>query len=150
MHRAPEARHTHIVKVNSHVAIPRAELEVRATRAGGPGGQHVNTSSTRVEVTWRPATSAALSEGQRARVLRRLAPKLDTDGVLRVVSAETRSQLQNRLKAETRLAELVRVALLVPRVRVATKPTKGSKERRIAEKKKRGEQKRDRHLRSDD
>lgn len=150
MHRAPEERHTQAVRVNAHVAIPRAELEVRASRAGGPGGQHVNTSSTRVEVTWRPATSAALTDAQRARVLRRLAGKLDGDGVLRVVSAETRSQLQNRIKAEARLGELVRVALIVPRVRVPTKPTKGSKERRIASKKKRGETKRGRHALGDD
>lgn len=150
MHRAPEERQGAALRVNAHVAIPRAELTIRATRAGGPGGQHVNTSSTRVEVTWRPAASTALSDAQRVRVLQRLEPKLDGAGALRVVNAETRSQLQNRLRAEARLVDLVRAALVVPRVRVATKPTRSSKERRLGEKKKHARRKRDRRLRDDD
>lgn len=150
MHRAPGERAGTALRVNAHVAIPRAELSVRASRAGGPGGQHVNTSSTRVEVTWQPATSAALGDAQRARVLGRLAAKLDGDGMLRVVSAETRSQLQNRLRAEARLADLVRAALVVPRARVATRPTRSSRERRLEEKKQHARRKRDRRFRGDD
>ena len=139
-----------LLRVNGHVAIPRAELDVRASRAGGPGGQHVNTSSTRVEVTWRPGLSAALSAAQRSRVIERLAARLDTSGAVRVVAADTRSQAQNRALAEDRLAAMVRAALVVPKVRRATKPTRASKERRIGEKKKQGERKRDRRHRDDD
>lgn len=130
--------------VNGRVAIPAAELEVRATRAGGPGGQHVNTSSTRVEVTWRVATSAALAPEQRDRLLERLASRLDSSGTLRVVAADTRSQSQNRTLAFQRLAAMVRQALVVPKARRATKPTKASKERRLSEKKRRSETKRKR------
>ena len=139
-----------LLRVNGHVAIPRAELDVRASRAGGPGGQHVNTSSTRVEVTWRPGLSVALSAAQRSRVIERLAARLDTSGAVRVVAADTRSQAQNRALAEDRLAAMVRAALVVPKVRRATKPTRASKERRIGEKKKQGERKRDRRHRDDD
>lgn len=130
--------------VNARVAIPAAELEVRATRAGGPGGQHVNTSSTRVEVTWRVATSTALAPEQRDRLLTRLASRLDSSGTLRVVAADTRSQSQNRTLAFQRLATMVRQALVVPKSRRATKPTKASKERRLSEKKRRSDTKRKR------
>lgn len=111
--------------------IPADEVEVRASRAGGAGGQHVNTSSTRVEVAWRPGVSRILSEAERARIAQRLASRLDTEGVLRVVASDTRSQRQNRELAESRLAALVRQALVVPKVRRKTKPTRGSKEARL-------------------
>lgn len=136
--------------VNARVAIPAAELEIRATRAGGPGGQHVNTSSTRVEVTWGALGSAALSESDRARVAERLATRLDARGTLRVVAADTRSQTQNRELALQRLAALVREALVVPKVRRATRPTRASKERRIDTKKRRSTQKRDRRWKGED
>lgn len=111
--------------------IPADEVEVRASRAGGAGGQHVNTSSTRVEVAWRPGVSRILSEAERARIAQRLASRLDTEGVLRVVASDTRSQRQNRELAESRLAALVRQALVIPKVRRKTKPTRGSKEARL-------------------
>lgn len=111
--------------------IPADEVDVRASRAGGAGGQHVNTSSTRVEVAWRPGLSRVLSDAEKARVAARLASRLDTDGVLRVVASDTRSQRQNRELAESRLAALVRQALVVPKVRKQTKPTRGSKEARL-------------------
>ena len=136
--------------VNARVSIPVSELEIRATRAGGPGGQHVNKSSTRVEVLWRLSESAAVSEAQRARLLTRLASKLDTRGGLRVVAADTRSQSRNRELALERLAGVVRAALVVPKVRRATKPTYGSKIRRLDTKKRRSTQKRDRRLKHDD
>ncbi len=139
-----------VIRVNGHVAIPRSEVEVRASRAGGPGGQHVNTSSTRVEVTWRPGTSVALSDAQRARLADQLATRLDSSGAVRVVASDTRSQSQNRELAEQRLAELVRRALVVPKVRRATKPSRASKERRIGEKKKQGDRKRERRRRDDE
>lgn len=138
------------LRITARVVIPRSELTVRASRAGGPGGQHVNTSSTRIELLWTPATSRALDEAQRARVVARLATRLDGAGTVRIVSAETRSQTQNRARADARLAELVRAALVVPKVRRATKPSKGARERRITDKKLRGETKRGRRVRGDD
>ena len=136
--------------VNETVAIPRAELGVRATRAGGPGGQHVNTSSTRVEVSWNVRTTAVLDDGGRARVLGVLASRLDADGTLRVVASDTRSQRQNRDLAEQRLAALVRRALVVPRTRKKTRPTRASVERRLTAKRREGAKKRDRRYRGDD
>jgi ribosome-associated protein len=136
--------------INDRVLIPRAELASRASRAGGPGGQHVNTSSTRVEVTWNVRRSAALTEAQRARVLVALASRLDDDGTLRVVASDTRSQLQNRTLAEERLAALVRKALVVPRVRKKTRSTRASVERRLDTKKRAGDKKRARRQHSDD
>ena len=132
------------LEVTPTVGIPRAELEYRASRAGGAGGQHVNTSSTRIELRWNPGRSVALDEGARALVVERLASRLDGDGWLRVVSSARRSQQQNREAAETRLAELVRGALRVQKKRRPTRPTRASKEARIAQKRKRSETKRQR------
>ncbi len=138
------------LSVNAHIAIPRTELLVRATRAGGPGGQHVNTSSTRIELTWNVATTQALDEEQRTRVRAALLSRLDADGTLRVVASDTRSQRQNRELAEERLAALVRRALIVPRTRRKTKPTRASVERRLTTKKRAGAKKRDRRSLGDD
>lgn len=128
-------------------AIPEDELEVRASRAGGAGGQHVNTSSTRVEVAWVPGSSRVLSDGERARVAAKLASRLDTAGVLRVVASDTRSQRQNRELAEGRLAALVRQALIVPKVRRKTKPSRGAKQARLDDKKKESNKKAQRRSR---
>jgi ribosome-associated protein len=133
-----------MLEVTSTVGIPRAELEYRASRAGGAGGQHVNTSSTRIELRWNPGRSVALDEAARALVVERLASRLDGEGWLRVVSSARRSQQQNREAAETRLAELVRGALRVQKKRRPTRPTRASKEARIAQKRKRSETKRQR------
>lgn len=123
---------------------------MRASRAGGPGGQHVNTSSTRVEITWNVRQSAAVSEVQRARLVQALSSRLDGEGSIRVVASDTRSQRQNRELAEQRLADVVRRALVVPRKRKATKPTRASVERRLEGKKRSGAQKRERRVRGDD
>jgi len=131
-----------VLKVTAAIAIPRAELAVRASRAGGAGGQHVNTSSTRIELVWNVRDTHVLTEEERARVMAKLASRLDGDGRLRVVSSSRRSQLQNREAAERRLAELVRRALAVPRRRVPTRPSRSSVERRLQSKHKRGEAKR--------
>ena len=136
-----------VLRVTDAVAIPRAELEARASRAGGAGGQHVNTSSTRVELRWNVAGSRALDERSRARILHKLATRIDGDGVLRVVASKRRSQLQNREQAEERLVELVRDALAIPKPRRKTKPTRASKEKRLESKKRNAERKRDRGVR---
>jgi ribosome-associated protein len=131
-----------VLEVSEDVAIPRWELEYRASRAGGAGGQHVNTSSTRIELLWNVTRSVALDDERRARVAARLATRMDGEGWLRIVSSARRSQQQNREAADARLAELVRAALVVPKRRRPTRPTRASKEKRIQEKKKRGETKR--------
>jgi ribosome-associated protein len=130
------------LEVSESLAIPRWELEVRASRAGGAGGQHVNTSSTRIELLWNVARSTVLDDERRARVAARLATRIDGEGWLRVVSSARRSQQQNREAAEARLAELVRGALVVPKRRRPTRPTRASKEERMKDKRKRGETKR--------
>jgi ribosome-associated protein len=132
-----------IVVDDTHV-IPRHELTVRATRSGGPGGQHVNTSSSRVEVRWNPGESSALTPDEKLRVEHRLASRLDGSGWIRVAASDTRSQRQNRLLAEQRLASLVARALHVRKKRVKTAPSASSREERLRVKKLRGRRKRER------
>jgi len=138
------------LRVNARLAIPRAELGVRATRASGAGGQHVNKTSTRVEITWNVTASQALSDEDRARLVTRLASRLSDDGELRVVASDTRSQLQNRDLAETRLADMVRRALVIPRVRRKTRPSRAAKQARLDDKRKLSEKKRVRRSNADD
>ena len=138
------------LRVNGRVTIARDGLEARATRSSGPGGQHVNRSATRVEVLWRPSASRSLGEADRARVLERLASRLDAAGYVRVVASDSRSQRQNRDAAERRLAALVRAALVVPKRRVPTRTPRAAVERRLADKKRRAEQKRLRRPSSDE
>jgi len=133
-----------VLIVSASVRIPRTELEMRATRSGGPGGQHVNTSSTKIELRWQPAATVALSEAQRARLLATLASKLDTEGWLRLTASEHRSQLQNKEAAEARLVALIKGALVVPKVRRATKPTYTSKVKRLESKSQRSDVKQQR------
>lgn len=132
------------VQVSPELRIPWSELEFHATRAGGPGGQHVNRSATKVELWWNVLTSPSLTEDQRTRLLSRLATRIDQAGFLRLVSGARRSQLQNREAALERFQDLVAAALTVPRRRKPTRPTRSSVERRIAQKKRRGSVKRDR------
>ena len=139
-----------VLVVSPALAIPRSELEAKASRAGGPGGQHVNTSSTRIELRWNVRTSRAPSDAQRERLLERLASRLDAEGNIRVVASEHRSQRQNRDAAEGRLANLVRAALVVPKTRRATKPSRAAKAKRLDEKRKQTEKKRNRRPGSDD
>src|SRR3954469_20342302 len=138
------------IQVTEAIAIPRSELMYRASRSGGAGGQHVNTSSTRIELLWAFEQSGALTDADKARVRSKLAARIDADGLLRVVSGNRRSQLQNRGAAEERLAELVRGAMHVPKARRKTKPTKASKEARITDKKRRSKVKGNRRNRDFD
>ena len=137
------------LRVNTSLVIPRDELTARASRSGGAGGQHVNTSSTRIELLWNVATSRVLSDEQRERLTQKLSSRLDGEGNLRVVASDRRSQLQNREHAEERLVELVRVALVVPKKRKATKPSRAAKQARLDSKKRRSERKRDRRWREE-
>ena len=132
------------LEITPALLLPIAELDYRATRSGGPGGQHVNTSSTRVEVWWDVATSPTLSEEQRARLLERLASRLDGEGRLRVVASDSRSQHRNREAATERLRELVAAALVVRKPRKRTRPTRASKTARLEAKRRRAAVKRDR------
>ena len=138
------------LRVNGRVVIPRTELIVQASRSGGPGGQHVNTSSTRIEVRWNLDQSAALWPDDKARVREKLASRIDTEGMIRVTASESRSQQRNRDLAEERLAELIRRALVIPKPRRKTKPPRGAKEARLRSKKLRAERKRTRSTRPSD
>ncbi len=138
------------IEVTPALRVPRSELAFRATRSGGPGGQHVNTSSTRIELTWDLAGSLSLPEETRAWLLQRLAPRLDSSGQLRIVAQEERSQLRNREAALERFRAIVAKAMVVPRTRRATKPSKAAKRARLDDKKRRGAIKRERRRRDDD
>jgi len=119
------------VRVSDALLIPGEELELRASRAGGPGGQHVNTTSSRVELRWDVRASSALTDAQRARLLDRLAHRLTNDGVLVLHASEHRSQHRNREAALGRLATMVAEALEVPRERRPTRPTRSARRRRL-------------------
>ena len=133
-----------VIVVDPSHAIPRYELLVKATRSGGPGGQHVNTSSSRIEIRWNPGESSALTPDEKVRVAQRLASRLDGDGWIRIAASDTRSQRQNRLLAEQRLASLVARALHVRKKRVKTAPTASAREQRLRVKKLRSRRKRER------
>ncbi|MHA3722723.1 alternative ribosome rescue aminoacyl-tRNA hydrolase ArfB [Leucobacter sp. HY1910] len=127
--------------VSRALTIPAGELGWRFSRSSGPGGQHVNTSDSRVELTWSVAGSAVLTGGQRQRLLEKLAPRL-VAGAITVAASAERSQLRNREIALEKLAALVREALAPDApTRRATKPTRGSKRRHLAAKTRRSETK---------
>ncbi|MGQ0714210.1 MAG: alternative ribosome rescue aminoacyl-tRNA hydrolase ArfB [Gemmatimonadaceae bacterium] len=138
------------IRVTETVSIPRSELVVRATRSGGPGGQHVNTSSTRIEITWDIARTRALTEDQRARALTRLGARVSDEGTVRVVASDSRSQRQNREGAENRLADLVRRALAVPKARKRTRTPHKAVEARLNAKRRHRERKQERRWRTED
>ncbi len=127
------------VRVTDRIAIPASELRVSFVRSGGPGGQNVNKVASKVQLRWTPATSAAFSDADRAWLLNKLASKLTSDGDLIVVSNLTRDQGRNRVDAEAKLAALLVTALVRPKRRRATKPSRAARERRVDEKKARGQ-----------
>lgn len=135
------------LRVTGQLVVPDAELVERFSRSSGPGGQGVNTTDSRVELGFDVARSPAVPAYLRERLLARLAPRL-RDGVLVVVAGEHRTQLANRQAARDRLVTLLRDAAAAPPVkRRPTRPTRGSQERRLAAKKRRGETKRGRQER---
>ena len=139
-----------MLDVSPALRVPLSELEYRATRSGGPGGQHVNTSSTRVELWWDVAGSPALSEEQRRPLLARLASRLDAAGRLRLVSSSSRSQLRNREEVTERFRRIVAEGLVVPKPRKRTKPSRAAKAARLERKRRRSAVKRDRRRPSGD
>lgn len=136
------ADETTVLQINDSLWIPRAELTYRATRSGGPGGQHVNTSSSRVELAWNVDASPSVTEEQRALIKAKLGNRINSEGVMLLSGSESRSQHQNKEAVTARFAELVAQALVVPKVRRKTKPSRASKEARLQEKKQRSQTKR--------
>ena len=126
------------IRITHIIAIPASELRVSFVRSGGPGGQNVNKVASKVQLRWTPAASAAFSDADRAWLLKKLASKLTSDGDLIVVSNLTRDQGRNRVDADAKLAAIVVAALVRPKKRRATKPSRAARERRVDEKKARG------------
>ncbi len=132
------------LEITPDLRLPLAELDYRASRSGGPGGQHVNTSSTRIEVWWDVAGSPSLSPEQRSQLLQRLRSRLDSSGRLRLVSSASRSQFRNREDATERLRSVVAAALAVRKKRKVTRPTRAAKAARLEAKRRRSTIKRHR------
>jgi ribosome-associated protein len=124
------------IRVTRSVVLPVSEIELRFSRSSGPGGQHANTSETRVEAVFDVDASSALSAAQKRRVLARAGP------LIRAVAQDERSQWRNRELAVERIADQLRAALRVERTRVQTKPTAAAREKRLEEKRRRSEIKR--------
>lgn len=135
------------LEVDESFVIPRSELNVRTSRSSGAGGQHVNKTSSRVEISWNIRESSALTDRQRERLMSRLASRLSENGSIRVVASDTRSQFRNRETAERRLGELVAKAMTVQKKRKATRRPRAANETRLTEKKKHSDKKRERQRR---
>jgi ribosome-associated protein len=120
------------------VAVPLSEVELRASRSSGPGGQHANVTASRIEASFDVAASAALTDEQKRRVIARVGPRLTA------VAQDERSQARNRELALERLRSRLETALAVPRPRRATRPTRASRRARLDAKRKRSQRKRDR------
>ncbi len=132
------------LRVNSWLVIPAGELDERFSRSSGPGGQSVNTTDSRVELSFDVQRSPSLPEWARERALERLASRL-AGGVLTVAAAQERSQLLNRQAARERLAALLRDAVAAPpRPRIATRPSRAARQRRLEDKRRRAQTKRNR------
>lgn len=126
------------IRINRKVTVPESELEFRASRSGGPGGQGVNTTSSKVELRWNVDDSHALADWQRELLHERLGNRITDDGVLIIQASEERSQHQNRDAARSRFQALVKEAITPPKRRRKTKPSRASKRRRLEEKRHRG------------
>ena len=138
------------MRVNRSVTIPDDEIRLTFSTSGGPGGQHANKASTRVDLVWNPGESKGLGPRQKERVVAALRRRLDSTGNLRLTSDRYRSQHRNRADVSERLAELVAAALVPPKSRIGTKPTRGAREQRLRDKRRRSEIKRVRKVRRGD
>lgn len=139
-----------MIAVNETLGIPEAEVEYVASRSGGPGGQNVNKVSSRVTLRFDVSRSSTLTDEQRSRILKKLASRINTEGILQVTSQRTRSQDMNRADATARFAELIRAALHKEKPRVPTAISRSVQERRLVEKKKRTGVKKERSRRDFD
>lgn len=128
--------------INEQLGIPLSELSFHFSRSSGPGGQHVQKTSTRVELRFDVAHSPSLTEEQRALILQRLGRYVDSSGTLHLTAQSERSQLQNRKEVITRFQTLMQLALRRRKRRKPTSPTRASRERRLREKRRRSEVKR--------
>lgn len=137
------------IVVQGAVVVPAAAIEVRAVRSSGPGGQNVNKVSSKVELRVDLARIEGMTAKARARLLVQVRTRLDADGWLLIKSEKTRDQARNLVDARTRVAELVALALIEPKVRRPTKPSKGSVERRLKAKQVRSRTKENRRSRDD-
>jgi len=124
------------LSISEGLTIPISELEFRFVRSSGPGGQHVNKTSTQVELRFDLLNSPSISDADRRWLLSRLGRKVDSSGILQVTSQEYRSQLRNRTSTIEKLRDMLKEAMRRPKKRKPTKPTKGAKERRLESKKK--------------
>jgi len=127
------------IRITDLITIPAAELRVSFVRSGGPGGQNVNKVASKVQLRWTPATSTAFTDADREWLLKKLASKLTAEGDLIIASNLTRDQGRNRVDAEAKLGAAVAAALVRPKKRRATKPSRAAHERRVDEKKARGQ-----------
>ena len=128
-----------MLEVNPEITIPDEELVERFVRASGPGGQNVNKVSSAVELRFDAAGSPSLPDAVRARLLARRDRRITGEGVIVISAQRFRTQERNRDDARERLAALVLAATLVPKKRIATKPTRGSKEKRLTGKRERSQ-----------
>jgi ribosome-associated protein len=136
-----------VIKLSEQIEIPVSELIFRYTRSSGPGGQHVNKTSTQVELVFPLAQSPSIPEPDKLWLLERLKPKLDSEGNIRITSQASRSQSQNKSEAVERLQETLRLALRRPKKRKPTKPKRSAIEKRIEKKKQIGAKKAERRQR---
>ena len=123
-----------MIPVTDTIGLDEAELDIRAVRSQGPGGQNVNKTSTAVELRFDARRSPSLDNGVSTRLQKLAGARLTLDGVIVLVAQEHRSQILNREAAIARLVEMIRAAATVPKKRKPTKPTKASKERRLESK----------------
>ena len=132
------------IDAGDFLTIPRAELEFRTSRSSGAGGQHVNKTSSRVEISWNILKSMVLSQEQRDLLMTKLGSRVSEEGAVRVVASDTRSQFRNRQAAEQRLGDLIAKSLTVQKKRKPTRKPRAANEARLTEKKKHSDKKRNR------
>ncbi len=134
------------IVVNDRITVPDAAIESRAVRASGPGGQHVNKTASKIQMWIDLGRVAGFTPEELPRVREFLKSRLDADGRLLVMSQETRDQMRNREDCAAKAAQLIRAALVRPKVRRPTKPTRASKDRRVEAKRHRADRLRDRRI----